>query len=68
LQLAGTSARQTERFVRSRFTPADYRAEGDQSWQQTILRPARHQAVALASGRVISWSDQNDLALLAQGL
>jgi hypothetical protein len=26
-----------------------------------------HQAVALASGRVISWSDQSDQALLAQG-
>jgi 2-polyprenyl-3-methyl-5-hydroxy-6-metoxy-1,4-benzoquinol methylase len=26
-----------------------------------------HQAVALASGRVINWSEQSDLALLAQG-
>jgi predicted RNA methylase len=43
---------------------------GDAATAQQIANQATaplHQAVALASGRVINWSEQSDLALLAQG-
>jgi 2-polyprenyl-3-methyl-5-hydroxy-6-metoxy-1,4-benzoquinol methylase len=43
---------------------------GDAATAQQVANQATaplHQAVALASGRVINWSEQSDLALLAQG-
>jgi SAM-dependent methyltransferase len=44
--------------------------EGDTTTAQQIASQAAaplHQAAALASGRVVSWGDQSDQALLAQG-
>jgi SAM-dependent methyltransferase len=45
-------------------------SEGDTTTAQQIASQAAaplHQAAALASGRVVSWGDQSDQALLAQG-
>lgn len=50
--------------------PGQAAPEGDTTTAQQIASQAAaplHQAAALASGRVVSWGDQSDQALLAQG-
>ena len=50
--------------------PGQPAPEGDTTTAQQIASQAAaplHQAAALASGRVVSWGDQSDQALLAQG-